>query len=163
MNEKLNLVEILKDAPKGTTLYSSVLGDVVLDNIYTGTEYPIAVSAIDGITEYFTEDGKLLKDYNGECVLFPSRTQRIWAEFTAPLGKKGKFDPKTLKAFDKVLTKFSGNSIWFCNLLSHINESEYPYVCVSGSYRQCIPYNDETKHLIGTTDQAPEYYKYWDD
>ena len=28
MNENLNLVEILKDCPKGTKLYSSVLGEV---------------------------------------------------------------------------------------------------------------------------------------
>ena len=26
-----------------------------------------------------------------------------------------------------------------------------------------IPYNDETKHLVGTTDEAPEYYRYWED
>lgn len=161
MNKKLNLVEILKDAPNGTTLYSSVLGDVVLKNILKGANYPIVVSVIDGSTESFTEDGKLLKGYNGECVLFPSRTQRNWAEFTAPWYKKERFDPKTLRAFDKVLTKFSGNSIWFCNLFSHIKESEHPYICVSGSYRHCIPYNDETKHIVGTTEEAPEFYRYW--
>ena len=166
MNEKLNLVEILTDVPKGTTLYSSVLGDVVLDNIYTGTEYPIAVSAIDGSTEYFTEDGKLLKDYNGECVLFPSRTQRIWAEFTAPLGTKGKFDPKTLQPFDRVLVKNSISSdIWKCGLFSHIEDGTalYKYSCAGSSYETCIPYNNATKHLIGTTEEAPEYYRYWED
>ena len=167
MNEKLNLVEILKDAPKGTTLYSSVLGDVVLDNIYTGTEYPIAVSAIDGSTEYFTEDGKLLKDYNGECVLFPSRTQRIWAEFTAPLGKKGKFDPKTLQPFDRVLCQHDNYSIWQCNLFSHIHADyknlDYPVHGMSNTFMYCIPYNDDTKHLVGTTEEAPKFYRYWED
>ena len=29
--------------------------------------------------------------------------------------------------------------------------------------RMCIPYNDETKHLVGTTDEAHEYYRYWED
>ena len=29
--------------------------------------------------------------------------------------------------------------------------------------RKVIPYNDETKHLVGTTDEAPEFYKYWED
>ena len=31
------------------------------------------------------------------------------------------------------------------------------------SYDKCIPYNDETKHLLGTSDEAPEYYRYWED
>ena len=30
-------------------------------------------------------------------------------------------------------------------------------------YKCCIPYNDETKHLLGTTEEAPDYYKYWED
>ena len=36
------------------------------------------------------------------------------------------------------------------------------YVYVSGRtlYNHCIPYNDDTKHLVGTTDEAPEYYRY---
>lgn len=37
MNENLNLVEILKDCPKGTKLYSTLYGDVkeVEQHIYT--------------------------------------------------------------------------------------------------------------------------------
>ena len=26
----------------------------------------------------------------------------------------------------------------------------------------CIPYNDDTKHLVGTEEEAPEYYRYWE-
>ena len=26
-----------------------------------------------------------------------------------------------------------------------------------------VPYNEDTKHLVGTTDEAPEYYRYWED
>ena len=29
-------------------------------------------------------------------------------------------------------------------------------------FNMVIPYNDETKHLIGTTEEAPEYYRYWE-
>ena len=25
-----------------------------------------------------------------------------------------------------------------------------------------IPYNDETKHLVGTKENAPKYYRYWE-
>ena len=34
---------------------------------------------------------------------------------------------------------------------------------VSNSYAFCVPYNDETKYLVGTSDEAPEYYRYWDE
>ena len=27
----------------------------------------------------------------------------------------------------------------------------------------CIPYNNDTKHLVGTTEEAPEHYRYWDE
>nr|DAQ19312.1 MAG TPA: hypothetical protein [Caudoviricetes sp.] len=75
-----------------------------------------------------------------------------------------KFDPKTLKPFDKVLVKYSANRQWKCDLFSDVNDYlNYPYRCISCSYKCCIPYNEDTKHLLGTTDDAPEYYKYWED
>lgn len=78
--------------------------------------------------------------------------------------KKPKFDPKTLKPFDKVLVYdiYDICEGWACALFSHIRESEYPYSTSSGSFKVCIPYNDDTKHLLGTTDEAPEFYRYWD-
>lgn len=51
------------------------------------------------------------------------------------------------KPFEKVLVRNYGN--WTVNLFSH--KEEDGYVCVNGfKWRQCIPYNDETKHLLGT-------------
>ena len=74
-----------------------------------------------------------------------------------------KFDPKTLKPFDRVIVK-NHNGEWECALFSHIKDygSGYQYDCCYMIYRYCIPYNDETKHLVGTTEEAPEYYRYWD-
>ena len=70
-----------------------------------------------------------------------------------------KFDPKTLKPFDKII--FKGHGMWFCGLFSHIHNS---YACIGETYHKCvIPYNDDTKHLVGTRDEAPEFYKYWED
>ena len=76
-----------------------------------------------------------------------------------------KFDPKTLKPFDKVLVYdiYDICEGWACALFSHIRESEYPYSTSSGSFKICIPYNDDTKHLVGTKDEAPDFYKYWED
>lgn len=30
---------------------------------------------------------------------------------------------------------------------------------ISRSYKKCIPFNAETKHLVGTSDEEPEFYR----
>ena len=161
--QKLNLCEILKDCPKGTKLYSTVLGYVIFQGIVEGAVYPIVVSCENGVNEDFTADGKMFIDFDGECTLFPSKEQRRWADFIAPWLKKERFDPKTLKPFDKVLGGDYGLK-WGVDFFSHTCNDEYhPYRCVGNIYKYCIPYNDDTKHLVGTKDEAPEFYKYWED
>ena len=162
MNENLNLVEILKDCPKGTKLYSSVFGEVKFGFIEDNSIYPIVLILLNGGHEYLTSDGKLCETFGGECILFPSKDQRDWSKFKP---KKNRFDPKTLQPFDRVLVKEHRNCVWKCNLFSYIinTEEHYPIKCVGGVYKYCIPYNDNTKHLIGTDDEAPEYYRYWED
>lgn len=34
---------------------------------------------------------------------------------------------------------------------------------MNDNYLMIIPYNDDTKHLVGTSLEAPEYYRYWED
>ena len=161
MNENLNLVEILKDCPKGTKLYSSVFGEVKFDHINTHTNYPIVIRLKDRKGyESITSEGKMFSEYDGECILFPSKEQRDWSKFTAPWYKKEIFDPKTLKPFDRVLVRYEDND-WLCSFFSHHKDviDSFPiHACV-----YCIPYNDDTKHLVGTKDEAPEYYRYWED
>ena len=165
MNENIDLTQILKDCPKGFKLYSLVHGEVsFITSNYVSQHYPIAVR-LNGKTEKsFTSEGKLLDNFNGECILFPSKEQRDWSKFVAPWYKKDRFDPKTLKPFDKVIMKNNLNE-WTCAIFSHISDYNYgfPCNCCDRVYRYCIPYNDETKHLVGTTDEAPEYYRYWED
>ena len=57
------------------------------------------------------------------------------------------------KPFDKVLTR-DNSGIWICSLFSHISNSQkkYKYITVAGSFEQCIPYNEQTAHLLGTTE-----------
>ena len=160
MNENLNLVEILKDCPKGTKLYCTIYGYVTLDYIDEGSGYPICIKHITGSTIRLTSDGKIFGIFCGECILFPSREQRDWSKFKL---EKPKFDPKTLQPFDRVLVKV--DSYWRIELFSNMYEymGDIYYACARGSYKECIPYNDETKHLLGTRDEAPEYYRYWKD
>lgn len=76
---------------------------------------------------------------------------------------KSKFDIEELKPFDKVLARNDDMKIWTCKIYSHFrnNSSSYRYVCTDKAYKQCIPYNDDTEHLVGKTRDCPEYYKTW--
>ena len=158
------MTKILKDCPEGWELYSSAFGEVEFQYIELGSVYPIIIKLKTGLIEKITSNGKLLDLYDVECTLFPSKDCRDWSKFTAPWYKKEKFDPKTLKPFDKVLVRDDESLTWKTNMFSYIdNNKKYPYVCLLSCYRYCIPYNDDTKHFVGTTDEAPEYYRYWED
>ena len=157
MNENIDLTQILKNCPKGWKLYSPIFGEIdflkIHDNVY-------AIVATQGShPASFTKEGFYYADTDGECLLFPSKDQRDWNKFTAPWYKKEKFDPKTLKPFDKVIVK-TLNGEWTCAIFSHITNygEDYQYDCCYMICKYCIPYNDDTKHLIGTTKDAPEYY-----
>ena len=164
MNENIDLTKILKDCPKGTKFYSTIFGEVEFSGFYEDEGYAITIKRNFDIA-YITKDGKYLSGFNGECTLFPSKDQRDWSKFTAPWYKKEKFDPKTLQPFDKVLVKGCVGNTWKCGLFSHVKDdaSLYKYSCAGDAYTVCIPYNDDTKYLVGTTDEAPEYYRYWED
>ena len=159
MNENLNLVEILKDCPKGTKLYSTVYGEVEFDCINKREDFPVKFVKSDGDRGSVTAQGLALACYDGECIIFPSREQRNWSKFKA---KEPKFDPKTLQPFDKILARDEKNEYWRCSIFSHIIDSYFPYECVCYCYKYCIPYNDDTKHLVGTTEEAPEFYRHWE-
>ena len=167
MNENLNLVEILKDYPKGTKLYSTIYGDVELVGVYPKDDtYPIEIKIGPGSDMIcdLTNDGRLLGDFPGECTLFPSREQRDWSKFKI---KKPKFDPKTLQPFDKVLVKTGTKSyhVWYPDFISlPPNDIDETVLCmtIDTDVVMAIPYNEETKHLAGTNKEAPEFYRYWE-
>ncbi len=163
MNENIDLTKILKDCPKGFKLYSSVHGEVTFFGIREiSSIYSINVK-VDDLGVSYTFDGKIDHHYGGECVLFPSKEQRDWSKFTAPWYKTEKFNPKTLKPFDRVLVRHAGGA-WDCDFFSYIRKNLHcPYVAIGSCFNFCIPYNDDTKHLVGTTDKAPEYYRYWEE
>ena len=163
MNEDLDLTKILKDCPKGTRFYSTLFGEVELVEVSQIEDivYPIGIKKLNNISIYYlTKDGRIYKDCDGECTLFPSKEQRDWSKFKP---KKPKFDPKTLQPFDRVLVRDKDCENWNCGFFSHKDASSaYHYRCIGTPYTYCIPYNDETKHLVGTSDEAPEFYRYWE-
>lgn len=159
MNEDLNLVEILKDCPKGTVLYSTIYGDVTLFEVQNSGRFPIKYMKRDGICNSVTARGLFSLECEGECVLFPSKDQRDWSKFKV---NKERFDPKTLKPFDRVIARLDEQGLWCCELFSFIEDETSLIKGCGAYYRHCIPYNDDTKHLIGTSKEAPEYYRYWE-
>ena len=168
MNENIDLTKILKDCPIGWEFYSSIHGDVTFRGIETDSECPVKFfySVKNDSKKYgsVTEKGLYAPYYYGECTLFPSREQRDWSKFTDPWYKKERFDPKTLKPFDKVLCWNGDDCVWECDFFSYYKEDRlHPCVCVNGSYIGVIPYNDKTQKFAGTSKIAPEYYRYWEE
>ena len=168
--ENLDLTKILKYCPKGWKFYTSVWGEVEFKGFSSESVDFLFDSIVGNIVDVHININGTYCGL-GECIIFPSKEQRDWSKFTAPWYKKDKFDPKTLKSFDKILVR-RYDDIWTANLLSHYYDVIHPiehdihyleFMTISnGTYRWCIPYNDETKHLVGTSNEAPEYYRYWE-
>ena len=164
MNENIDLTKILKNCPKGWEFYSPFMGDVKFYEVDQKVNTVVVILKSGGLCD-FNEDGTIELEgiTSDEIMLYPSRDQRDWSKFTAPWYKKGKFDPNTFQPFDRVLTHFDDER-WEINFYSYTNPNWlWPYTCMDKSYKYCIPYNDDTKHLVGTTDEAPEFYKHWED
>jgi hypothetical protein len=158
-NENLNLVDILKDCPRGIKLYSTVYGEVEFIRIRTGIVYPIECEIIKDKTNcIFTKEGKILSFYDNECTLFPSKDQRDWSKFNI----ESKFDINTLQHFDKVIVRDHNKQMWKCDFYnSHVKELNTPFKTITSWYKQCIPYNEETKHLVDTNEIPPKKYINW--
>lgn len=157
MNNNLDLVDILKNCPRGTKLYSPLCGEVTLDSVDEDyMYYPIKANR-DGLQLTFARDGRFNRKFNGECMLFPSKDQRDWSKFKAPVKK---FYYNTLQPFDNVLVRDGNCDYWRCGLFSSMLRNGMLCEC---RWDQSIPYNDETKHLIGTTDMPDEKYIWWEE
>ena len=175
MNENLDLTKILDGCPKGIEFYSTVYGKVRFVELDDSNVLCPILTENDFTGQWlrYAKDGRSV--YNcGECTLFPSKDQRDWSKFKRfwDKPKVEKFDPMTLKPFDKVLARCT-ESEWMPTLFGFFidTDNKDPFspfvlgervVCVDIGYQQCIPYNDETKHLVGTLDDCPEYYKWWE-
>lgn len=116
---------------------------------------------LDGKIVIVNEDSFCKKDF---CTARPSTEEEKLQLFDA-LAKKGKvWDSKnkqivdlkikwmTLKPFDRVVTRVDDDAIWTANIFSHVDQyGEYVTIGCVGGYPYCLPYNEETAKLIGTT------------
>lgn len=222
-NEELNLVELLKDCPKGTKFYTPVCGEVEFGKIIEEDNFPIQLKT-DTIWHTFTKEGYYSKIGTPECLLFPSKDQRDWNVWeqeqdkkkaclfkigdhvidnrdntiniitrvidkdnvearliegnismhltTANLTKIDKYPIECFKPFDRVLVRNQDevdddfgeyNYTWNVDIYSYYKKIDLEHICIGGQFLHCIPYNEETKHLVGTADKAPEFYINWEE
>lgn len=86
------------------------------------------------------------------------------SEILRPKPKVKKFDAWTFQPYDRVLVRDATSRCW---KIDFYGCNTNPYLglinCASGSKPYCIPCNEETKHLIGTKEDCPEFYKWWEE
>lgn len=122
---------------------------------------------LDGNIAIVNEDSYCQKDFS---TARPSTEEEKQQLFEA-LAKKGKawnaekkqivdLKPKVeLKPFDKVLCRNSKDDTWEADFFARLTRKEIDYtqsgkyLCVGDLWMYCIPYNEETAHLLGTTDE----------
>lgn len=169
MNENIDLTKILDGCPYGTEFYHTGYGRVWLAYIYPDAEnvaYPIELSLHENSPRRFdlcvTTRGTFHYEYEGECLLLPSKDQRDWSKFVRfwDKPKVEKFDPKTLQPFDKLLVRPHSCAHWRPDFYAFKINATVRTIGGCDS-RMCIPYNDDTKYLVGTTQDCPKYYKWW--
>jgi hypothetical protein len=71
---------------------------------------------------------------------------------------KQHYDISNFKPFDNVLVRVGDKSPWRADFFE---EYDHNFYCFRGAWEQCIPFNEETKHLLGTTDMCDEQYINW--
>ena len=77
METEINIVEILKDKPQGTKLYSLTYGDCFYQE-HTG-DFGIECQSQNGVQFNLDEYGRYCIE--GECILFPSKEMQDWEKF----------------------------------------------------------------------------------
>lgn len=71
----------------------------------------------------------------------------------------GEEEEYKFEVFDKVLVRDDDNDVWKASFYSHPWTSKsgdlfhFTVGCENSGYLQCIPYNDTTKHLVGTANK----------
>lgn len=138
----MDLTKILKVDDKA---YCTLFGDVTVTRVSS----TIIIESKWHKLELFS-DGTY--NQNGECIIFPSKNNRDWSTWKTE-------EECPFKPFDKVLVRDICSGNWCADIFSHLDDDTFN--CIGGTWRQCIPYNKETQHLVGTNQGCPDKYKIW--
>lgn len=143
---KSAFIEIFKYSKKNGDLYDHASIDTTTQDLDISGKYRICEDEINELRLATEEEKQQLFDAL-------AKEGKVWdSEKKQIVDLKPKWI--TPKPFDRVITRGDNNDIWTANIFSHMNSyGEYVAIGCVGGYHYCLPYNDETAHLIGTTDE----------
>lgn len=158
--EKQKLFDVIKSHGYKWNADKKKLEKLIVPKFKVGDRIKKKGNYISGIITIIDNEGDYKVEYDSGCVSFVNvKVQDYWE--LVP----NKFDVATLKPFDKVLVRDADGVAWRISLFSNVDESKiYRFMCINSvDWEYCIPYNDNTKHLVGKSDEAPEFYRYWEE
>ena len=111
-------------------------------------KYDYSLSYMNTIIESINKHGKYFIAINKPiCDLKITNMQKE--------SKLNNMEKHQFKPFDKVLVRDTNLELWRINVYSHLNDTNN-HVCISGIWNYCIPYNEQTAHLVGTNEPYKE-------
>lgn len=118
---------------------------------------------LDGTSEYREKVWKVRNIHGNTAELLSCCCDfEIDDEKTDNVKQINVFKPKYFEPFDNVLVRKNEHDFWSTAIYSHYEEKINRYLANSYVWEQCIPYNLETRKLVGTTNDCPDFYKYWE-
>lgn len=146
--EKINIVELLKDCPRGMELDCVMFDNVTLWEVEEGTQFPITIKVgVDDmylLTEYGEwNDG----DINAKCVIFP-KGKTTWEGFIPPY----KF-----KEGDVVSAHIYAGSIWIGIFKQANTNSTFEVHCSLDTLGKF--HTNSSEHLLDNTHLATKEEK----
>lgn len=139
----------------------TIIGELIAknesqDTLTFGNQYEIETEnfVTDQAFDLRISTNKELREATEDEVLMFQKARTLWKK-----EKEAKGQP-TFKPFDKVLVRDTKDEYWRPAFFASFDEHSitgYSYGLVGdpdGVFcKHCIPYNEETKHLLGTTDE----------
>ncbi len=151
---KLNLIDItniLSHEDIDKIFYLEGYGNVTLKNygdVWIICEYNNEMIYLDRYGRFISEDPA------EPVVFFINENKPDWSTYKQiKSNNKQVFSNQQVfefKPFDKVLVRHTINEKWKIDIFERIYFDNC-YVCLTGTYYYCIPYNEKTADLLGTT------------
>lgn len=133
--------------PKSANKHKFKVGDNIAHK--SGISNTITITKVSP-TFYYTKDNF---SSNTGVILVSNQDEYVLVE--------GKFDINLFKPFMKVLVRNYNRELWKATFFNNYEKgSKQPFICITGSYEQCVPYEGNEK-LFNTNNKCDERFKLW--
>lgn len=157
--EQERLFEAIKEKGYRWDPVNNTLGGVIEpkfkvgDTIQDVDGYKVEITEVDIDEECYEYISTIARGIGG----IPFEYQDLWE--LVP----NKFDITTLIPFEsRVLVRECETDVWQPAFYGFFNQHNKRFYTTSTTWLKCIPYNEDTKHLTGTTNDCDEFYKTWE-